>query len=95
MAWIRASARVTLGPLYLPVMPTTIRPIHFPPLKADFWVDVRAYTDTARAALACHVSQGGDTAQTQALLDKRWSYFGAQRGLKAAEGFCRCLPMPE
>lgn len=93
MAWIRASRRVELGSLYLPVVPLNIRPVHFPQLRPDFWVDVTGYEETARAALACHICQGGGSAETQSLLDKRWSYFGNTMGVQSGEAFCRCLPI--
>lgn len=89
MAWIHASKRCSLGPLWLPTPDYEHNPQAFPPLKEDHWVDVTGYEAVVLEALACHRCQGGSTSKTQEYVRRRWSHFGELHGVVAAEGFTK------
>lgn len=92
MAWTLAAQRVQLGPLWLPVPHPRLSPRAFPPLKADRWVDVTGFEETNLRALACHVCQGGASAETQEHVRTKWRTYGIDHGVESAEGFTEVFP---
>ncbi|MFC1504793.1 PIG-L deacetylase family protein [Spirochaetota bacterium] len=85
-AWNIASKKADIGPYWLPCKHPKGEKLLFPPLKADKFVDVTGYEDTAEKAIACHRSQGGDFYYRD-ILRKRWKNWGEEMDVTSGEAF--------
>lgn len=92
MSWIRATEKVELGPLWIPVPNRERLLLAFPPLQADRWVDVTGYEEVNLKALACHKCQGCASEKTQNMVRSRWERFGKDYGVQSAEAFMEVYP---
>jgi len=92
MAWRLAREKADIGPLWLPVPRPQTDASVFPVFEPNRFVDVSQYEDTARAALACHKSQGGHLPVMQDPAAKRRRFWGENQKVAAAEAFVEVYP---
>lgn len=83
-AYTEASKHVELGPLYIPLSPSSFIPRH-----PDWIVDISGFEKVAETAISCHESQDGKNKIKR--MRQRWNEWGKEIGTESAERFIRIL----